>query len=77
MLLNRIKPQVDPMLRRNQNGFRTSKSTSEQIFTKRRIIEGVNSKRLPATLLLFDFSMAFDSIHRGKMTKYLQHMADL
>ena len=71
MLLNRLRPKIDPLLRRNQNGFRTNRSTSGQILTIRRILEGVNSKNLPLTLLFIDFSKAFDSIHRGKMKEIL------
>ena len=71
LLLNRIQPEVEKHLRRNQNGFRKSRSTVGQILTLRRIIEGVRARQLPATLLFVDFSKAFDSIHRGKMEKIL------
>ena len=33
----------------------------------RRILEGVRTKNIQATLLFVDFTKAFDSIHRGKM----------
>ena len=72
MLLNIIRPEVDKILRKNQNGFRTNRSTTGQILTVRRIIEGVNEKNLTATLLFIDFSKAFDSIHRGKMAEILK-----
>ena len=39
MLLNRIRPEVDPVLRKNQNGFCMNKSTSRHILTIRRILE--------------------------------------
>ena len=71
LLLNRIRPEVDPILRKNQNGFRSNRSTSGQILTIRRILEGVHAKNLPATLLFIDFSKAFDSIHRGRMNDIL------
>ena len=47
MILNRIRPEIDPILRKNQNGFRKNRSTSEQMLTIRRISEGVKSKNLP------------------------------
>ena len=71
MLLNRIRPEIDPILRKNHNGFRQNRSTTGQILTIRRIIEGVRSKNLPATLLFVDFAKVFDSIHRGKMKNIL------
>ena len=71
MLLNRIRPAVDIILRKNQNGLRTNRSTSGQIVTVRRIIEGANVKNLTATIILIDFSKAVDSIHRRKMAEIL------
>ena len=71
MLLNRIRPVIDPILRKNQNGFRTNRSTSGQILTIRRILEGVKAKKLPITLLFIDFAKAFDSIGRLKMENIL------
>ena len=59
LLLNRIRPEVDSILRKNQNGFRSNRSTSGQILTIRRILEGVHAKTLPATLLFIDFSKAY------------------
>ena len=71
MLLNRIQPQLENILRKNQNGFRKNRSTVGQILTVRRIIEGVRARKLNAVLLFVDFSKAFDSIHRGKMEEIL------
>ena len=72
MILNRIRPEIDPILRKNQNGFRKNRSTLGQILTIRRILEGVKSKNLPLTLLFINFSKAFDSIKRNKMEQILQ-----
>ena len=71
LLRNRIEPQIDNILRKKQNGFRRNRSTTSQILTIRRILEGVQAKKLPATLLFVDFTKAFDSIHRGKMDQTL------
>lgn len=71
LLLNRIRPEVDKLLRKNQNGFRKNRSTTGQILTIRRILEGVRQKKLSATLLFIDFKKAFDSVHREKLAEIL------
>ena len=71
MLLNRIRDHVDPLLRFNQNGFRQGRGTVGQILALRRLLEGVQARKLPAVLTFVDFRKAFDSIHRGKMCKIL------
>ena len=71
LLLNRIQPEIEKVLRPNQNGFRKGRGTISQILTIRRIIEGVKAKQLPAILLFVDFRRAFDSIHRDKMKDIL------
>ena len=68
---NRIEPKIDYILRKNQNGFRRNRSTTSQILTIRRILEGVRAKNLQATLIFVDFTKAFDSIHRGEMEQIL------
>ena len=71
LLLNRIQPEMEKILRRNQNGFRKDRSTIGQILTVRRIIEGVKLRQIRAALLFVDFWKTFDSVHRGKMEKIL------
>ena len=71
LLRNRIEPKIDNILRKNQNGFRRNRSTTSQILTIRRILEGVRAKNLQAILIFVDFTKAFDSIHRGKMEQIL------
>ena len=46
-LRNRIEPKIDNILRKNQNGFRRNRSTTSQILTIRRILEGVRAKKNP------------------------------
>ena len=71
LLRNCIEPKIDNILRKNQNGFRRNRSTTSQILTIRRILEGVRGKNLQVTLIFVDFTKAFDSIHRGKMEQIL------
>ena len=44
LLRNRIEPKIDNILRKNQNGFQRNRSTTSQIFTTRKILEGVRAK---------------------------------
>ena len=46
MILNRIRPEVDSILRNNENGFRVGRTTVSHILSLRRIIEGVKAKNL-------------------------------
>ena len=68
---NRREHKIDSILRKNRNGFRRNRSTTSQILTISRILEGVWAKILPVTILFVDFTKAFDSIHRGKMEQIL------
>ena len=57
MLLNRLRPYIEPILRNNQNGFRPGRSTLTQILALRRVIEGVKEKNLPEIFLSLQKSM--------------------
>ena len=67
MILNRIRPVIDTLLRGNQSGFRPGRSTTNQVLALRRIIEGVKKKQLPAVMVFIDFCKAFDSINHQTM----------
>ena len=71
LLCNCIEPKSDNILRKEENGFRRNRSTTSQILTIRRILEGIRTKNLQATISFVDFTKAFDSIHRGKMEQIL------
>ena len=71
LLRYRIEPKIDNIFRKNQNGFWRNRSTTSQILTIRRILEGVRAKNLPPTILFVEFTKAFDSIHREKMEQIL------
>ena len=72
MILNRIQPVLDPLLRPNQNGFRPGRSTSAHILALRRVIEGVRSHNHKAIIVFVDFKKAFDSVHRSKMIEIIR-----
>ena len=67
-LHNCIEPKIEKILK-NQNGFRTNRSTTSQILTIRQTLECVCTKNLEAIMLFVNFSKAFDS--RGKMEQIL------
>ena len=54
-------------LRKEQAGFRAKRSTTEQIFILRNILEQANEWRVHVGLYIHfvDFEKAFDSIHRA------------
>ncbi len=62
----------DPLLRPNQNGFCTERTTTSQILALRRIIEGIKEYNLKAVLTFINFKKAFDMVHRGMMLKILK-----
>ena len=71
LLLNRLIPFVDPLLRDNQNGFRSGRSTISQILSLRRLIEESELCKLDLSLVFVDFSKAFDSVDRTKIFEIL------
>ena len=72
LLLNRIVPALDPLLRKNQNGFRRGRSTIAQILSIRRILEEMRKFNKEVTICFVDFRKACDSISRDMMFKILQ-----
>ena len=70
LLLHSIEPEIEKILRKNQNVFRRNRSKISQILTIRRIL-GVCAKNPPATQLFVDFSKEFESILKGKMEQIL------
>ena len=68
LLRNRIQPELEKILRINQNGFRQNRSTQGQIITVRRLLEGIQARNLKACIVFVDFSKAFDSVHREKLS---------
>ncbi len=73
-LIDRIRDGVDSTLRDEQAGFRRGRSTTEQIFILRNIIEQVVEWQATLYVTFVDFEKAFDSVHREslrrRMTSY-------
>ena len=73
ILLKRLPCHIDPILRKNQAGFRKSRSCAWQIYILRRIIEGFQNHQLPQCVTFIDFKKGFDSIDGKVMFAVLQH----
>ncbi|XP_054085666.1 LINE-1 retrotransposable element ORF2 protein isoform X1 [Zeugodacus cucurbitae] len=65
VLCERLKPTVNKLIGPYQCGFRPGKSTTDQIFTMRQILEKTREKRIDTHHLFVDFKAAFDSTKRS------------
>ena len=72
MILNRLRPEVEKLLRDNQNGFRESRSTTSYILALRRVLEEAKNQNLAAVFVFIDFKKAFDNVHRRILMKILR-----
>jgi len=72
ILLERIRPALEPSLRDEQAGFRKGRSCTDHVNTLRIIIEQSRVMQASAYLLFVDFEKAFDSIRRDKMWEILK-----
>ena len=72
IMLERMKKQLDKILRENQAGFRANRSCNDQITTLRIIIE--QSEEFNASLLttFVDFEKAFDKLNRKALWNLLK-----
>ena len=73
ILLNRLEPVVDGILRDEQAGFRKGRGCSDQIFIVRHLMQQANEMKVPLSLCFVDFEKAFDSISRRTMGKIMRH----
>lgn len=71
ILLGRIAPAVDLMLRNEQAGFRTGRSCADHINTLRIIIEQTKEYNTHLYLLFVDFERAFDTVSRDLLWRTL------
>ncbi|XP_063447098.1 uncharacterized protein LOC134726617 [Mytilus trossulus] len=72
IIIQRIQEGIDEELRQEQPGFRRGKSTTEQLFALRNIIEQCSEWNAPLYINFVDFEKAFDSIHRESLWSILK-----
>ena len=73
IILSRIKSKVDEKLRPNQAGFRSNRSTTDQITTLRIILEQSKEWNSQLFVNFIDYKKAFDSLDRTSLWKILRH----
>ena len=73
ILLNRIRDEVDPILRKNQAGFRPGRSCAQQIHILRRVLEGFRDYQLPLVVTFIDFKKPLFSSTGKVMFAVLRH----
>ena len=74
IILNRLKPQAEKIIAEEQAGFRTQRSTTEQIFNLRILCEKYLKHQQDLYYVFIDFMKAFDRVWhaalRATMKKY-------
>ena len=74
VVLNRFPTTVDPLLRKEQAGFRKERrGCADQIFTLRQIVEQSNEWSSTVYANFIDFIKAFDSVNRPTLWRILSH----
>ena len=73
VVLNRIKNATYPKLRDEQAGFRSNRSTTDQIATLRIIVEQSLEWNSPLIANFLDYEKAFDSVDRESLWKILRN----
>lgn len=69
IILERVRDAVDDLLRESQAGFRSSRSTSDQIATLRIIVEQSLEWRSPLYINFTGYEIAFDSLDRSVLCR--------
>jgi len=62
------------LLSQEQNGFRRNKSTTDNIFTMRQILDKCYAYNIEMHIPFIDFKQAFGSVDRQKAIQILQEL---
>ena len=71
-LIQRISDGIDAKLRKEQAGFRRGRSTIEQIFILRNIVEQTIGWNSSLYVRFVDYQKAFDSVDRETLWKIME-----
>ena len=77
LICSRIEPLIDPLLPKEQAGFRRGKSTVDQVVLLTQNIEDSFEAKKKAGVLFIDLTAAYDTVwHRGLTCKLLRLLPD-
>jgi len=71
---NILKTYAEDLLSQEQNGFRRNRSTTDNLFIMRQILEKCYKYDIEMHVLFIDFKQAFDSVDRQKIIQILQEL---
>jgi hypothetical protein len=72
IIVQRVAPALDRVLRKEQAGFRKGRGCTEQIFTLRNILEQSAEWQRQVYIMFVDYEKAFDSLHRDSLWRILR-----
>lgn len=73
ILYNRLLIYTENIVGQYQCGFRPNKSTTDQLFTLRQILEKTHEWSIDTYHTFIDFKAAYDNVKRSKLCKNLRY----
>ena len=73
IILNRLRPQAEEIIAEEQAGFRTGRSTTEQIFNLRILCERYLHHQQDLYYIFVDFKKAFDTVWHAALWATIDH----
>ena len=73
VILNRVQGTLDKQLLEEQAGSRTNRSTIDQIFTLKMVMEKTHALNKPLFMCFIDIQKAYDSVHRPLLWQICRH----
>lgn len=73
MILKGIKETTDPLVRKEQTGFRKGRSCADHVFTLRQMPEQSNDWNTTLSIIFIDFTKTFYSVNKLAFERILSH----